>query len=128
MSVCRRAVSWRTGRETWRIPSAETEVRSRTSRLYAGDKSVTKFLALLDPRRSAEALPTGYRLEYDPDVLLIRRDDGSAVAVFSARGVDRNALARAAGDDQLRLSSWSGECAPRLRPVGSKTGIVDRDV
>ena len=40
---------------------------------------------MTDFRRSAGALPTGYRLEYDPDVLVLRRGDGSEAAAFSAR-------------------------------------------
>jgi hypothetical protein len=32
-------------------------------------------------------LPPGYQLELDPDTLVLRRPDGSAVAVFSKRGV-----------------------------------------
>jgi hypothetical protein len=28
-------------------------------------------------------LPPGYRLEMDPDLLILRRDDGSQVAAFS---------------------------------------------
>jgi hypothetical protein len=31
-------------------------------------------------------LPTGYYLERDPEVLILRRIDGSMVGAFSARG------------------------------------------
>jgi hypothetical protein len=32
-------------------------------------------------------LPPGYQLEMDPDMLVLRRPDGSTVAAFSSRGV-----------------------------------------
>jgi LuxR family maltose regulon positive regulatory protein len=39
-------------------------------------------------------LPTGYYLERDPDVLILRRLDGSMVGAFSARGAAPEALRR----------------------------------
>jgi hypothetical protein len=44
-------------------------------------------------------LPPGYELEYDADVLLLRRNDGSTVATFSTRGVAPSMVLRAAEDD-----------------------------
>ena len=43
-------------------------------------------------------LPTGYRLddEADPDFAVLRRGDGSEVAVFSATGADPKEVERAA--------------------------------
>ena len=42
-------------------------------------------------------LPTGYRLnEADPDFAVLRREDGSEVAVFGATGADPEEVARAA--------------------------------
>jgi len=38
--------------------------------------------------RPGSALPFGYYVEREPDVLLLRRSDGSLVATFSARSVD----------------------------------------
>jgi hypothetical protein len=43
-------------------------------------------------------LPPGYGLEYDADVLLLRRNDGSTAAIFSARGVDPSMVLRASAD------------------------------
>jgi DNA-binding SARP family transcriptional activator len=40
-------------------------------------------------------LPTGYYLERDPDVLILRRRDGSMVGAFSARGAAPEAFKRA---------------------------------
>ncbi|MDQ3638985.1 MAG: hypothetical protein M3426_13500 [Actinomycetota bacterium] len=39
-------------------------------------------------------LPTGYYLERDPDILTLRRSDGSVVGAFSARGVAPEAVRR----------------------------------
>ncbi len=38
--------------------------------------------------RRGSTLPLGYFVERDPDLLLLRRPDGTLVAAFSARGVD----------------------------------------
>jgi hypothetical protein len=44
--------------------------------------------------------PTGYRLDgSDPDVLVLRRKDGTFVGAFSALGATREAIQRAAEDD-----------------------------
>ena len=39
-------------------------------------------------------LPTGYYLERDPDILTLRRSDGSVVGAFSAQGVSLEAVRR----------------------------------
>src|SRR5215217_7709580 len=39
-------------------------------------------------------LPTGYYLEWDPDVLILRRLDGSMICAFSARGAALKASQR----------------------------------
>ncbi len=45
-------------------------------------------------------LPPGYRLEHEPDVLVVRRlEDATVVAVFSSRGVDLAAVEREAWKD-----------------------------
>src|SRR3712207_7468003 len=43
---------------------------------------------------SSLGLPTGYYLERDPDLLILRRLDGAMVGAFSARGVAPDALQR----------------------------------
>jgi hypothetical protein len=45
------------------------------------------------------ALPSGYSLERDADVIELLRDDGSTVAVFSVRGVDTKEIERDAKED-----------------------------
>jgi len=47
----------------------------------------------------APLLPAGYRLELGADVLELRRDDGSLVAAFSARGFSEEAVGHAAWED-----------------------------
>ncbi len=50
-------------------------------------------------------LPTGYYLERDPDVLILRRLDGSMVGAFSARGVAPEAVLGAIEEATPRPSS-----------------------
>ena len=45
-------------------------------------------------------LPPGYHLQRDPDLLLLRRPDGSVAAAFSARGATEEAVERAAWGDR----------------------------
>lgn len=47
-------------------------------------------------QKSSLDLPTGYYLERDPDVLVLRRRDGSMVGAFSARGAAPEAVLRTA--------------------------------
>jgi LuxR family maltose regulon positive regulatory protein len=56
-------------------------------------------------------LPTGYYLERDPDVLILRRHDGSMVGTFSARGAAPEAVMRAIEEAAPRGSS-TGRDAP----------------
>jgi hypothetical protein len=45
-------------------------------------------------------LPKHYLLdESDPDIVVLRRDDGTFVAAFSARGATREGLVEAARED-----------------------------
>jgi hypothetical protein len=44
-------------------------------------------------------LPPGYSVHHDPDVLVLRRADGSVVARFSGRGLDPEQVERAARED-----------------------------
>ena len=47
-------------------------------------------------------LPPGYRLQMDPDELLLRRADGSTVAAFSGPGADPVEVEREATRDYWR--------------------------
>ena len=44
-------------------------------------------------------LPPGYHAHLDPDVLVLRRTDGSVVASFSGRGLVAEEVGRAAWED-----------------------------
>ncbi len=44
-------------------------------------------------------LPPSYRLDEDPDLLMLLRPDGSVVAAFSARGADTLEVIAAAWED-----------------------------
>jgi hypothetical protein len=51
-------------------------------------------------------LPRYYFLdESDPDLLVLRRQDGTLVAAFSARGATREGIVEAAKEDYQRLLS-----------------------
>ncbi len=53
-------------------------------------------------------LPAGYAVDIlDPDVSILRRDDGSMVAAFSSRGGTAESVRRTAEED-----SWSRQAAP----------------
>jgi hypothetical protein len=55
-------------------------------------------------RREAK-LPKHYDLdESDPDAVVLRRDDGTFVAAFSARGATKEGLVEAAREDYGALS------------------------
>ena len=58
-------------------------------------------VAALDAYREGKlTLPPGYGLEYGADVLLLRREGGSVVATFSARGVSSSEVLRVATEDR----------------------------
>jgi hypothetical protein len=58
-------------------------------------------------------LPPGYRLERDPDMLVLRRPDGSTVATFSARGVVPEHVEEAAREDAAGGGPQAPEDPPR---------------
>lgn len=53
-------------------------------------------------------LPEGYRLEHTPDLLTLRRADGSVAAHFSARGATGEAVLRAVEEDRRGLPAYFG--------------------
>ena len=58
------------------------------------------------PEMRSPYLPTGYRLddETDPDFAVLRRGDGSEVAVFGATGADSREIEGTAWEDHRRRS------------------------
>jgi hypothetical protein len=59
-------------------------------------------------------LPPSYYLERDPDLIVLRRGDSRFVATFSARGVAREEIERAARED-LRESRPLFAITPSVR-------------
>ena len=60
-------------------------------------------------RAEGPGLPAQYYLdESDPDVLVLRRPDGTFVAAFSAEGATREGLLEAAKEDYAALLSGTG--------------------
>ena len=70
-------------------------------------------------------LPTGYYLERDPDVLILRRLDGSVAGAFSARGAAPDAVRRmveeTVGDECAHCTgaSRARQCACDRPPLRS---------
>jgi hypothetical protein len=63
-------------------------------------------VSALDAYREGELpLPSGYTIEHGADVLLVRREGGSVVAAFSARGATAEEVKRTAWDDYRRSSN-----------------------
>jgi hypothetical protein len=53
-------------------------------------------------------LPKHYDLdESDPDIVVVRRDDGTFVAAFSAKGATKEELVKAAQEDYMALIKQS---------------------
>jgi hypothetical protein len=65
--------------------SAAFETREEPGALHP-EARPRKFTAQEAHRAGKLYLPPSYELQYDADVLLLRRDDGSVAAAFSARG------------------------------------------
>ncbi len=77
------------------------------------------------PLGSPTWLPADYQLEHDPDLLSLRRADGSSIAVFSARGATKEAILRAVEEHRERLPAYFGpeeyaDSARRLVETRSK--------
>ena len=60
-----------------------------------------------------------YTDESDPDIVVLRRQDGSFVAAFSARGATREGIVEAAREDYRRLLEANAESLS-LREIGDR--------
>jgi hypothetical protein len=60
-----------------------------------------------------------YLDESDPDIVVLRRQDGSFVAAFSARGATREGIEEAAKEDYRRLLKANAESLS-LRESGDR--------
>ena len=61
-----------------------------------------------------------YLDESDPDVVILRRQDGSFVAAFSARGATREGIVEAAKEDYGRLTEATSDPFLGLRGDGER--------
>ena len=64
-------------------------------------------------------LPPEYQAHLDPDVLILRRPDGSQVALFSRRGFGAEAVEQAAWDDygDEPQDTFSSRTSSKRRPT-----------
>jgi hypothetical protein len=70
-----------------------------------------------------QGLPTQYYLdESDPDIVVLRRQDGTFVAAFSARGITREGIVEAAKEDYAALLSGTGSGGEGPDPAGTRGG------
>jgi hypothetical protein len=60
--------------------------------------------------------------ESDPDIVVLRRQDGTFVAAFSAQGVTREGLLEAAKVDYAALLSGTGSAGEGTDPAGTRGG------
>ena len=82
-------------------PSAETTKDADRRRV-----GMVKNVSALDAYRGGELpLPPGYNIEHGADVLVLRREEGSVVAAFSARGATPEEVKRSAWDDHRQRSN-----------------------
>ena len=66
-------------------------------------------------------LPAHYYLdESDPDVLVLRREDGTFVAAFSAQGATKAGIVEAAKEDYAALMSEAGGGDAGPGPAGAQ--------
>ena len=69
-------------------------------------------------------LPSGYHSYLDPDMLVLRREDSSTVALFSSRGFEAEAVEQAAWEDHSKSEgSSSRPCASSDRPPPRAVGL-----
>jgi hypothetical protein len=73
-------------------------------RIARGDDVVRKQTALEAYREGKLSLPPEYAVEHGADALLLRREEGSVVAVFSAKGTPASDVARTAWRDHEKNS------------------------
>ena len=64
-----------------------------------------------------------YLEESDPDIVVLRRQDGSFVAAFSAQGATREGIAEAAKEDYWRLLEANAECLRLSKPATDSAAL-----
>jgi DNA-binding SARP family transcriptional activator len=71
-------------------------------------------------------LPTGYYLERDPDVLVLRRLDGAMVGAFSVHGTASAAFRRSVEEIAARQESWEPDATRPEAPSPETQSLVAR--
>ena len=95
------------------------------ARVYEGGFASSDREPQIQPSgaQGPEWLPTHYYLdESDPDVVVLRRQDGTFVAAFSARGATREGILQAAKEDYAALLSGTGSAGEGPDPGGTRGG------
>ncbi len=80
------------------------------------------------PELPPPSLPPSYFLdESDPDIVVLRRSDGSFVAALSSRGATRKGIIEAAREDYRRLITRlrSGQEKAALDKISEHVAIID---
>ena len=115
----------RDGLSQWRnrLPRVS---RERLARVYEGGFALSDREPQSQPSgaQGPEGLPKFdyYLDESDPDVVVLRRQDGTFVAAFSARGVTREGILEAAKEDYAALLSGTGSAGEGPDPAGTPGG------
>jgi hypothetical protein len=115
----------RDGLSQWRnrLPRVS---RERLARVYEGGfaSSDREPQSQASGAQGPEWLPKFdyYLDESDPDVVVLRRQDGTFVAAFSARGVTREGILEAAKEDYAALLSGTGSAGEGPDPGGTRGG------
>jgi hypothetical protein len=88
---------------------------SHASLLFPTWATAEKEPSVNKPRKELR-LPPGYQLELDPDMLVLLRSDGSAVAAFSSRGVSLEHVEATAWEEAARGQGGDQPQAPEKPP------------
>ena len=68
-------------------------------------------------------LPSGYHSYLDPEMLVLCRENGSTVALFSSRGFVAEAVEQAAWEDHSESEGSSSPYAASARPPPRAVGL-----
>jgi hypothetical protein len=64
-----------------------------------------------------------YLDESDPDIIVLRRQDGAFVAAFSAQGATREGIVEAAKEDYRMLLETNAECLGFSKPATARGAL-----
>lgn len=79
------------------------ELAERHPQAYEELREIIRTALVAEDPSDYEFVPAGYTLDKsDPDVFVLRRDDGTFVAAFSATGISVQGLLDAVKEDERR--------------------------